>query len=77
MMDYGKLDNEYSFFLKTLRNDYPILLENYYGEHDHMELDRESKGNRKELKPVGLETFTKKTYDDLFLEIETDLNIQY
>lgn len=77
IMDYGKLENEYSFFLLTTRNRYPKELENFYGEGDHMELDFEDEDYREELKPTGLEAFTQKSFPELLIELERELNIKY
>lgn len=79
IMDYGKLENEYSFFLRTNQNEYPERLEYFYDddEDDYMELDYEDSFYRKELKPTGLETFTQKPFEELLMELERKLDIKY
>lgn len=72
IMDYGKLEVEYSFFLRTSTNEYPKILET---EDDEIDLDSEDDDYRKELKPCGFEAFTQKTFEEILLELESEIQL--
>jgi hypothetical protein len=76
IMDYGKLSNEYSFFLRTERNEYPSYLEAEDENSFPWYLDEEDEESRRELLPKGKETFTRRTFDELYQELEEKLNIE-
>lgn len=67
ILDYGKLEDEYSFFLRTSSNHYPEYLEINNVE---LKLDKEADNLRKHLKPLGLESFTRKPFEEIFIELE-------
>lgn len=72
IMDYGKLENEYSFFLQTDKNEYP---ETIIWNGQELLLDDEiDRDERKRLMFTNeKETFTQKTFGELFLQLKEEL----
>lgn len=75
VLDYGKLQDEFTFFLASKENIYPEVLLDYYGEDDSKYLDEEWEDERERLLPKGLEYFTGKEFDVLYQELMKNLKI--
>ena len=75
IMDYGKLEHEYSFFLQVERNEYPEQLLDE-GDSFPWFLDEEIEDERKPIEPSGNETFTQRPFEELYAELKKELNIE-
>lgn len=75
IMDYGKLENEYSFFLRTVYNEYPSYLQESKDDFPYF-LDEEIEDDRRQLKPQGIEAFTQKTFEILYRELDEEMKLK-
>lgn len=73
IMDYGKLEHEYAFFLQTTSPCYPKRLS--VDEDEEIWLDEEDSDYRKDIPPVEKESFTQLSFERIYEEIKQQLRI--